>query len=85
MKKQIMTIGKMLESIVMAVGSETGIDHINLVSTSEGEVITAKSSIELVVQAINVGWNLDWEVVVITAEKHENYFTVIFNPFVKAA
>lgn len=84
MKKQTMSVGKLLESIVVAVSCEDGIDHINLVDTNEGEVITAKSSVELIVETTKAGWSMDWRVDVITATRYGNYFTVVFDPLAES-
>lgn len=84
MKKQTMSVGKLLESIVVAVSCEDGIDHINLVDANKGEVITVKSSIELIVKMKKAGWSMDWRVDVITATRYGNYFTVVFDPFAES-
>ena len=84
MKKQTMSVGKLLESIVVAVSCEDGIDHINLVDANKGEVITVKSSIELIVEMKKAGWSMDWRVNVITATRDGNYFTVVFDPFAES-
>lgn len=79
MKKQTISIGKLLESIVVAVSCEDDIDHINLVDTNEGGVITAKSSVELIIETTKAGWDMDWQVDVITATRYGDYFTVVFD------
>jgi hypothetical protein len=83
MKK--MTIGKMLERIVVATNKRRA-KNIVLVST-DGEIVEAEFAGEIVEAEFAVDqirtltdWNILWEVTVISEKFYEDRFVVIFDP-----
>lgn len=71
-----MTIRKMLENIVVNSAGQD-IKKFHLVST-DGEIVTADFAVDLVCKVAS--WNVLWEVEVISAKRHDDYVTVIYNP-----
>lgn len=80
MEKRIMTMAKLLESVILAVFSADGVKKVVLASAEDGAIFEAATGIELAIQVAEAGWKLDWKVLVITAKQYKDCFTVIFNP-----